>query len=117
MTIGCALCFRLGTYQKQNCRRAIGVTRFIYSIGVATEVFRHAKPAWRGHPGGTSTRSSARASLRTTRSARKSRVGGQEGASMNFGTAMKIWPNPIHPAGPPRLKKENRAGAGSFRAV
>ena len=112
MTVGCAVCFRLETYQEQNCRRPIGVTRFIYSIGVATEVFRHAKPAWRDlykkfsagkledHPSGTEVAS-----------------WGQEGASMNFGTAMKIWPNPNHPAGPPRLKKENRAGAGSFRAV
>ena len=36
---------------------------------------------------------------------------------MDFGTALRNWRDPNHPAGPPRFRKKRRTGIGSFRAA
>ena len=107
---------RLTVKQELYCRRAIGITRFIYNLCVATHRFcrtdRLNWPSWQDlykafnpckredYPFVTEV---------------ASRV--QEGAFMDFGAALKNWRDPSHPAEPPRFRKRRRTGAGSFRAA
>ena len=116
MPAGYSVPLRLTVRQELYCRRAIGITRFIYNLCVATHCFCRTNrlnwPSWQDlykafnackredYPFATEV---------------ASRV--QEGAFMDFGAALKNWRDSSHPAGTPRFRKRRRTGAGSFRAA
>lgn len=116
MPVGYAVPVRPTVRQEQYCRRAIGITRFIYNLCVATHRFcrtnRLRWPSWQDiykafnackredYPFATEV---------------ASRV--QEGAFMDFGAALRNWRGTSHPAGLARFRKRRRTGEGSFRAA
>ena len=116
MPAGYAVPIHLTIQQERYCCRAIGITRFIYNLCVATHRFcrvnRMPWPSWQDlykafnackyedYPFATEV---------------ASRV--QEGAFMDFGNALKSWRDPNHRAGAPRFRKRRRTGAGSFKAA
>ena len=116
MPAGYSVPLRLTVRQQQYCRRAIGITRFIYNLCVATHRFcRSNRLPW---PSWQDLYKAFNACKRedypfVTEVA--SRV--QEGAFMDFGAALRNWRDPGHPAGPPRFRKRRRTGAGSFRVA
>ena len=116
MPAGYSVPLSLTVRQEQYCRRAIGITRFIYNLCVATHRFcRSNRLPW---PSWQDLYKAFNACKRedypfVTEVA--SRV--QEGAFMDFGAAVKNWRDPSHPAGPPRFRKRRRTGTGSFRAA
>ena len=107
---------RLTVRQERYCRRAIGITRFIYNLCVATHRFCRTNrlnwPSWQDLY--KSFNSCKREDYPFVIEV-ASRV--QEGAFMDFGAAVKNWRDPGHPAGPPRFRKRRRTGVGSFRAA
>ena len=116
MPAGYSVPLRLTVKQEHYCRRAIGITRFIYNLCVATHRFcrmnRLPWPSWQDLCKAFNA-CKREDYLFVTEVA--SRV--QEGAFMDFGTAVKNWRDPSHPAGPPRFRKRRRTGTGSFRAA
>ena len=116
MPAGYAVPVRLTVGQEQYCRRAVGITRFIYNPCVATHRFgrtnRMPCPSWQDM-------------YKVFNAARREdypfvtevAIRVQEGAFMDFGTAVRNWRDPNHPAGPPRFRKRRRTGSGSFRAA
>ena len=107
---------RLTVTQELYCRRAVGISRFVYNLCVTTHRFcrtnRLKWPSWQDlnkefnagkhqdHPFVTEV------SYRVA-----------EGAIRDFGTAIAKWRDPKDKAGPPRFHKKRLTGAGSFRAA
>ena len=116
MPAGYSVPLRLTVRQEHYCRRAIGITRFIYNLCVATHRFCRSNrlpwPSWQDLYKAFND-CKRQDYLFVTEVA--SRV--QEGAFMDFGAALRNWRDPSHPAGPPRFRKRRRTGAGSFRAA
>ncbi len=116
MPAGYAVPIRLTGRQEQYCRRAIGITRFIYNLCVSTHRFcrtnRMPWPSWQDLYKAFNACKHEDYPFVTEVASRV-----QEGAFMDFGIAVKNWRDPIHPAGPPRFRKKIRTGAGSFRAA
>ena len=116
MPAGYAVPIRLTVRQKRYCRRAIGITRFIYNLCVAAHRFcRTNRMPWPSWQDLYKAFNAAKREDYPFVCEVASRV--QEGAFMDFGAAMRNWRDPHHPAGPPRFRKKRRTGAGSFRAV
>ena len=107
---------RLTVRQEQYCRRAIGITRFIYNLCVATHRFcRTNRMPWPSWQDMYKAFNAAKREDYPFVTEVASRV--QEGAFMDFGASIKNWRDPNHAAGPPRFRKRRRTGAGSFRAA
>ena len=116
MPAGYAVPIRLTVRQEQYCRRAIGITRFIYNLCVATHRFcrtnRMDWPSWQDLYKAFNACKHEDYPFVTEVASRV-----QEGAFMDFGAAVKNWRDPNYTAGPPRFRKRCRTGAGSFRAA
>ena len=116
MPAGYSVPLRLTVRQERYCRRAIGITRFIYNLCVATHRFcrtnRMPWPSWQDMYKAFNACKREDYPFVTEVASRV-----QEGAFMDFGAAVKNWRDPSHPAGPPRFRKRRRTGAGSFRAA
>lgn len=116
MPAGYVVPLRVTIRQEQYCRRAIGITRFIYNLCMATHRFCRANrmpwPSWQDiyKAFNAAKREDYPFVMEVA-----SRV--QEGAFMDFGAAVKNWRDPSHAAGPPRFRKKLKTGAGSFRAA
>ena len=74
MPAGYSVPLRLTVRQEHYCRRAIGITRFIYNLCMAGRIASAAPIACRGLPGRTYTKPSTPASARTTRSSQRLRA-------------------------------------------
>ena len=113
---GYSVLVHLTVKQQMYCRRAVGISRFVYNLCVATHRFHRTNrlrwPSWQD--------------LNKAFNACKhedypfvqqvsSRVA--EGAIRNFGEAITNWRNPEHKAGPPRFHKKRITGTGSFRVA
>ncbi len=113
---GYAVPVRLTVRQERYCRRAIGITRFIFNLCVATHRFcrtnRLPWPSWQDLYKAFNVAKREDYPFVTKVASRV-----QEGAFMDFGAAVKNWRDPGHPAGPPRFRKRRRTGAGSFRVA
>ena len=102
--------------QQQYCRRAIGISRFVYNLCVATHQFcrtnRLRWPSWQdlnqafNEAKHTDFPFLAEVSYRVT-----------DGAVRDFGHAVENWRNPDIRARKPTFKKRRQTGAGSFRAA
>ena len=107
---------RLKVKQERYGRRTIGITRSILNLCVATHRFcrtnRLAWPSWQDLYKAFNACKREDYPFVTEVASRV-----QEGAFMDFGTAVKNWRDPNHPAGPPWFRKKNRTGTGSFRAA
>ena len=116
MPAGYAVPVRLTVKQERYCRRAIGITRFIYNLCVATHRFcrtnRMPWPSWQDIYKAFNACKREDYPFVTEVASRV-----QEGAFMDFGASIKNWRDPNHPAGPPRFRKRRRTGTGSFRAA
>ena len=116
MPAGYSVPLRLTVRQERHCRRAIGITRFICKLFVATHRFcrtnRMPWPSWQDMYKAFNACKREDYPFVTEVASRV-----QEGAFMDFGDAVKNWRDPSHPAGPPRFRKRRRTGAGSFRAA
>ena len=113
---GYSVPIHLTVRQEQYCRRAIGVTRFVYNLCVATHRFCRANrlpwPSWQDlYKAFNACRREDYPFVAEV----ASRVA--EGAFMDFGAAVKNWRDPQHNASRPTFKKKHRTGAGSFRAA
>ena len=116
MPAGYALPVRLTVSQQRYCRRAIGITRFIYNLCVATHRFcRTNRMPWPSWQDIYKAFNAAKREDYPFVTEVASRV--QEGAFMDFGAALRNWRDLSHAAGPPRFRKKRRTGAGSFRAA
>ena len=116
MPAGYAVPIRLTVRQERYCRRAIGITRFIYNLCVATHRFcRTNRLPWPSWQDLYKVFNACKRDDYSFVTEVASRV--QEGAFMDFGAAIRNWRDPNHPAGPPRFRKRRRTGAGSFRAA
>ena len=116
MPAGYSVPLRLTVRQERYCRRAIGITRFIYNLCVATHRFcrtnRLPWPSWQDIYKAFNACKHEDYPFVTEVASRV-----QEGAFMDFGAAVKNWRDANHPAVPPRFRKRRRTGAGSFRAA
>ena len=116
MPAGYAVPIRPTVRQEQYCRRAIGITRFIYNLCVATHRFcRTNRMSWLSWQDLYNAFNAYKQEDYPFVTEVASRV--QEGAFIDFGAAVKNWRDPSHNAGPPRFRKKNRTGAGSFRVA
>ena len=102
--------------QAQYCRRAIGISRFVYNLCVATHQFHRANrlpwPSWQDLNKEINAVKKDDFPFITIVHHRVA-----EGAVKDFGLAIKNWRDPEHPAGPPRFHKKHPTGSGSFRAA
>ena len=102
--------------QEAYCRRALGISRFVYNLCVATHRFcRTNRIPWPSWQDLYQEFNSCKRDNYPFATEVGSRVA--EGAFMDFGKALKNWWDPRIKAGPPRFKKRSRTGAGSFRAA
>ena len=113
---GYSVPIHLTARQEAYCRRAVGISRFVYNLCVATHRFcrvnRLPWPSWQDL-------------YKEFNAAKKedypfvTQVGSRvaEGAFMDFGSALKNWRDSNNRAGSPRFKRKSRTGAGSFRAA
>ena len=108
--------FRPTFKQAQYCRRAIGISRFIYNLCVATHRFcrtnRLRWPSWQDL-----NKELNAAKHKDFPFIKKVNYRVAEGAVRDFGLALKNWRDPEHKAGPPRFHKKRLTGSGSFRAA
>ena len=102
--------------QARYCRRAIGISRFVYNLCVATHRFcrtnRLPWPSWQDLNKEINAIKRTDFPFITTVHHRVA-----EGAVRDFGLAIKNWRDPNHPAGPPRFHRKRLTGSGSFRAA
>ena len=107
---------RLTIKQQAYCRRAVGISRFIHNLCVATHRFhrnnRMKWPSWQDLSKAFNACKREDYPFATEVSKHVA-----EGAFRDFGTAIKNWRDPKHSAGPPRFHKKRLTGAGSFRAA
>ena len=107
---------RLTVRQTAYCRRAVGVSRFVYNLCVAAHRFcrinRLPWPSWQDlNQAINETKQKdfpflKEVSYRTV-----------DGAIRDFGTAVANWRDPKLPARQPTFKKRRLTGTGSFRAA
>ena len=102
--------------QQIYCRRAVGISRFIHNLCVATHRFhrnnRMKWPSWQDLS--KAFNACKREEYPFVTEVSKHIV---EGAFRDFGTSIKNWRDPKHSAGPPRFHKKRITGTGSFRAA
>ena len=102
--------------QERYCRRAIGISRFVYNLCVATHRFCRTNwlrwPSWQDL-----NREINAAKHKDFPFIKKVNYRVAEGAVRDFGLALKNWKDPDHSAGPPRFHKKRLTGSGSFRAA
>ena len=107
---------RLTIKQQLYCRRAVGISRFIHNLCVATHRFHRTNrlpwPSWQNLSKAFNACKREDYPFATEVSKHVA-----EGAFRDFGTAIKNWRDPKHSAGPPRFHKKRLTGAGSFRAA
>ena len=107
---------RLTVKQQAYCHRAIGISRFIHNLCVATHRFhrnnRMKWPSWQDLSKAFNECKSEDYPFVQEVSYRVA-----EGAFPNFGNAIANWRDPQHSAGPPRFHKKHLTSAGSFRAA
>ena len=108
--------FRPTVAQARYCRRAIGISRFVYNLCVATHRFCRTNrlhwPSWQDLNKEINAVKRTDFPFITTVHHRVA-----EGAVRDFGLAIKNWRDPNHPAGPPRFHRKRLTGSGSFRAA
>ena len=113
---GYSVPIHLTVKQQAYCRRAIGITRFVYNLCVATHRFcrvnRLPWPSWQDLYKAFNACKREDYPFVTEAASRVA-----EGAFMDFGTAIKNWRDTDHKAGPPRFHKKRLTGTGSFRAA
>ena len=116
MPAGYAVPLRLTVKQERYCRRAIGITRFIYNLCVVAHRFcRKNRMAWPSWQDLYKAFNAAKREDYPFSCEVASRV--QDGAFMDFGAALRNWRDPGHPTGLPRFRKKRTTGTGSFRAA
>ena len=102
--------------QQIYCRRAVGISRFIHNLCVATHRFhrnnRMKWPSWQDLS--KAFNECKREDYPFVTEVSKHVV---EGAFRDFGKSIKNWRDPKHSAGPPRFHKKRLTGSGSFRAA
>ena len=107
---------RLTARQQAYARRAVGITRFVYNLCVATHRFCRTNdlpwPSWQDlNKAVNETKQQEFPFLRAV----SHRV--VDGAVRNFGIALANWRNPHLNTRQPTLKKRRITGSGSFRAA
>ena len=126
---GYSVPIHLTVKQQAYCRRAIGITRFVYNLCVATPGAHPVRPAgpenlrpacvnrlpWPSWQDLYKAFNACKREDYPFVTELASRVA--EGAFMDFGTAIKNWRDTDHKAGPPRFHKKRLTGTGSFRAA
>ena len=114
MPAGYSVPLRLTVRQERYCRRAIGITRFIYNLCVATHRFcRTNRLPWPSWQDLYKAFNAAKREDYPFVTEVASRV--QEGAFMDFGAALRNWRDPNHLAG--RLVSGRGAGQARVRSV
>ena len=107
---------RLTVTQELYCRRAVGISRFVYNLCVATHRFcrtnRLKWPSWQDLNKEFNACKNEDYPFVTEVSYRVA-----EGAIRDFSTAIAKWRDPQDKAGPPRFHKKRLTGTGSFRAA
>ena len=102
--------------QEQYCKRAIGITRFVYNLCVATHQFcrinRLQWPSWQDLSKAVNETKKEDFPFLKEVSYRVI-----DGAVINFGNAVSNWLNPNLKARKPRFHKKRLTGSGSFRAA
>ena len=110
MPAGYAVPLRLTVRQERYCRRAIGITRFIYNLCVATHRFcrtnRLPWPSWQDLYKGFNACKREDYPFVTEVASRV-----QEGAFMDFGAAVKNWRDPAIRQG----RRVSERGTGQAR--
>ena len=102
--------------QQIYCRRAIGISRFIHNLCVATHRFhRNNRMKWPSWQDLSKAFNACKREDYTYATEVSKHVA--EGAFRDFGTSIKNWRDPKHSAGPPRFHKKRITGSGSFRAA
>ena len=113
---GYSVPIHLTVKQQRYCHRAIGITRFVYNLCVATHRFcgtnRLPWPSWQDLYKAFNACKREDYPFVTEVASRVA-----EGAFMDFGTAIKNWRDTDHKAGPPRFHKKRLTSTGSFRAA
>ena len=98
---GYSVPIHLTVKQQRYCHRAIGITRFVYNLCVATHRFcRTNRLPWPSWQDLYKAFNACKREDYPFVTAVASRVA--EGAFMDFGTAIKNWRDTDHKAGPPR---------------
>ena len=102
--------------QQIYCRRAVGISRFIHNLCVATHRFhRNNRMKWPSWQDLSKAFNACKREEYPFVQEVSYRV--TEGAFRDFGTSIKNWRDPKHKAGPPRFHKKRLTGTGSFRAA
>ena len=102
--------------QQIYCRRAVGISRFIHNLCVATHRFhRNNRMKWPSWQDLSKAFNACKREDYTFATEVSKHVA--EGAFRDFGTSIKNWRDPKHSAGPPRFHKKRITGSGSFRAA
>ena len=113
---GYSVPIHLTVKQQRYCHRAIGITRFVYNLCVATHRFcgtnRLPWPSWQDLYKAFNACKREDYPFVTEVASRVA-----EGAFMDFGTAIKNWRDTDHKAGPPRFHKKRLTSTGSFRRL
>ena len=113
---GYAVPFHPTAKQQDYCRRAIGNSRFVYNLCVATHRFHRTNrlkwPSWQDLSKAFNACKREDSPFATEVSKHVA-----EGALRNFGTAVANWRDPKHSARPPCFHKKRLTGTGSFRAA
>ena len=116
MPAGHSVPVRLTVAQERYSRRAVGITRFVYNLCVATHRFcrvnRLPWPSWQDLYKEFNAIKREECPFVTEVASRVA-----EGAFMEFGAAVRNWRDPKLNAGPPKFKKKLRTGTGSYRAA
>ena len=113
---GYSVPIHLTVKQQTYCRRAVGISRFVYNLCVATHRFCRANrlpwPSWQDlNQAFNETKYDDHPFV----AAVSKHVA--EGAIRDFGTAIANWRDPQLTAGPPRFHKKRLTGTGTFRAA
>ena len=102
--------------QERYCRRAVGITRFVYNLCVATHRFCRSNnlpwPSWQDLYKAFNACKKEDYPFVTEVASRIA-----EGAFMDFGNALRNWLDPNLKARRPVFRKKRLTGAGSFRAA
>ena len=116
MPAGHVVPLHLTKRQQAYCQRAIGISRFVYNLCVATHQFCRTNhllwPSWQDlNKAVKETKKNEFPFLKEV----SYRV--IDSAVMNFGNAVRNWQDPNHKAKRPRFHKKRLTGSGSFRAA
>ena len=104
---------RLTVKQQAYCRRAVGISRFIHNLCIATHRINRLKwPSWQDL---SKTFNACKHEDYSFAIEVSKHVA--EGAFRDFGTAIANWRDPQHSASAPRFHKKRLTGTGSFRAA